>query len=133
MSIADRSSLLVVAASAAATFAVLSIWDRRRRLPRKRNPLPRDPFRAFKAFHWGNPATKTKRVNVPKAPRNLVELGSLESITYGTQKGNEDADYQHEFGSRGGKGKPTLAYDPESRRLHIVGGSYTVEDRGIVG
>ena len=102
------------------------------RRPRRNNPLSRNPYKAYKQFHWGNLSKKTRAISVAPTPKELVDLGTLENITYGTKKGGEDADYTHDFGKRG-RGKPRLAYDPTAKALHIVGGTYTVEDRGIVG
>jgi len=87
--------------------------------------------RAFKGFHWGRSSRRIIRSKPSPAPRALVKLGRLEAITYSTKKGGEFAHWEHEFGEEGGK-KPVLAMDPSNRRLHIVGGDYTVEDRGIV-
>lgn len=62
-----------------------------------------------------------------------MELGSLEAITYGTAKGGDGfSHYEHAFGEQGGR-KPVLAMDPRTKRLWIVGGRYTVTDRGIEG
>lgn len=126
----------IFAVAAAAGFAGASMFDqarpgRRRRNPRK-NLLSRNPFRAYKEFHWGRDPDGARSVAVPSSPKELVELGTLENVTYSTIKGDEDADYVHDFGTRG-RGKPTLAYDPKTKSLHVVGGTYTVEDRGIVG
>ena len=122
----------IVAGVAIGTFVALSWWGSRKSRGARRNPLPRDPYRAYRSFHWGNNPDKTKRVRLSKRPRRLVQLGALDAITYATRKGTEDADYVHRFGKRG-RGRPALAYDPDGRGLHIIGGKYTVEDRGIVG
>jgi hypothetical protein len=84
-------------------------------------------------FHWGHPARgKPRRVHVDGAPRVLVKLGSLQAVTYGTNKrGDGYSHYEHHFGEEGGK-KPALCMDVDTGRLHIVGGDYTVEERGIV-
>lgn len=88
--------------------------------------------RFYTRFHWGRRPTKRKRVKLPPTPRRLVELGTLEAVTYAAKKGAEGlVDYVHSFGEEGGA-KPTLAADPRSRRLHIVGGDYDVQGRGIV-
>ncbi len=87
---------------------------------------------AWEGFHWGRRARKVKRVRVPERPRELVELGRLEAVTYSTTKGGEGLQHwEHAFGEEGGR-KPVLAMDPDNERLHVVGGSYRVEDRGIV-
>lgn len=88
--------------------------------------------RLFEGFHWGRPARRVRTMRADKPPRALVELGKLESVTYATTKGKQRAKWAHEFAEDGGR-KPVLAMDADSKRLHIVGGSYTVEDRGIVG
>lgn len=86
---------------------------------------------AFEGFHWGRPSRRTVRARLSPRPRELVKLGALEAVAYRTQKGGERAVWEHEFGEGGGR-KPVLAMDPRTRRLHIVGGDYDVEDRGIV-
>lgn len=85
----------------------------------------------FAGFHWGDRSRKRLKVRPAPRPRALVKLGKLEAVAYSTHKGGERATWEHEFGEEGGR-KPTLAMDPETRRLHIVGGDYEVEDRGIV-
>lgn len=85
-----------------------------------------------RSFHWGRPARGVRRANVAPLPRMLTKLGSLEAIVYGTHKaGDGYSHYEHAFGEEGGK-KPDLAVDVDNGRLHIVGGSYRVEERGIV-
>jgi hypothetical protein len=70
-------------------------------------------------------------VKVAAAPRELAKLGTLEAVVYSTAKhGARRAHYEHEFGETG-KRKPILAMDPQSKRLHVVGGAYTVTGRGI--
>lgn len=69
--------------------------------------------------------------------KSLVDLGEVEAISYRTDKHHlEDTngkveDWRHEFGEDGGE-KPLLVYDRINQRLMLVGGSYTIEDRGIV-
>ncbi len=88
--------------------------------------------RAYEGFHWGRPARRLVRVRPSATPSELVQLGRLEAVTYSTKKGAEPAaHYEHAFGEEGGR-KPVLAMDSRNRRLHIVGGSYRVENRGIV-
>ncbi len=86
----------------------------------------------YQAFHWGHPAKSSRRVKVPKTPRTLVDLGRLDAVEYSTsKKGDGPSTYRHKFGEEGGR-RPRLAVDVESQRLHVVGGDYTVEPRGIV-
>lgn len=127
-----QNPLMLFGLSALAGFmAAGAIWGKKRRRNERKKPLPRNPRKAYKAFHWGNEPDRVREVDVPETPRDLVELGDLQSVTYATNKGGEEADYFHDFGKRGRR-RPTLAYDPDGRGLHIVGGAYTVEDRGIV-
>ncbi len=102
--------------------------------PAKRAGRVAEARRQWEEFHWGRQSRGApKRANVPIAPEVLVKLGSLEAVTYRTTKGREPVThYTHEFGETGGK-KPTLAMDPETKRLHIIGGGYTVTRRGIEG
>lgn len=86
----------------------------------------------FSDLHWGIEPRKLARVRPPHAGPALTELGQLVSLEYSTEKeGDGPSLYTHKFGEEGGR-KPTLAVDPTTRDLHIVGGSYTVERRGIV-
>ncbi len=86
---------------------------------------------AFEGFHWGRKAKHARRVRVSPRPRSLATLGKLVAVTYATKKGDETAHWEHTFGEEGGR-RPVLAVDPDTNRLHIVGGDYRVEDRGIV-
>ena len=63
-----------------------------------------------------------------------TKLGKLIKVTYQTRKGNEDGGkpifWEHEFGEESGK-RPDLVMDAD-KKLHIVGGNYTVEEAGII-
>jgi hypothetical protein len=86
----------------------------------------------FKDLHWGIEPRRVSRVRPSHAGPALTELGRLESVEYSTTKQGDGASvYHHAFGEEGGR-KPVLAVDPQTRDLHIVGGSYTVERKGIV-
>ncbi len=59
-----------------------------------------------------------------------MKLGTLHSVCYQTKKKGEPVQlFEHEFEGK----KPWLAMDVENKRLHLLGGSYTVNSRGIVG
>ncbi len=65
-----------------------------------------------------------------KTPDVAVKLGSVHSITYRTKKRGEAAQlFEHEFEGR----RPWLAMDVDNKRLHFLGGSYTVTADGITG
>ncbi len=81
-------------------------------------------------FHWGIPARRLKRRKVSPEPKVLAELGELVSVTYRTRKRGESAQFfEHEFEGR----KPRLGMDVRNKRLHLVGGTYTVTKEGITG
>lgn len=87
----------------------------------------------FRAFHKENERARVKAARgVPPRPRALAELGELYAVTYRTNKGDGGRYlYEHKLGEEGGR-KPRLAVDVDADRLHIVGGDYRVEPRGIV-
>ena len=62
-------------------------------------------------------------------PDVVTELGHMEAVEYQADRGDGLHSYRHEFEDP----LPTLAVDPESRRLIIVEGGYTVTPRGIEG
>ena len=69
---------------------------------------------------------------VPPRPSILAELGELEAVTYRANKGDGKlVSYEHMFGEEGGR-RPVLAADVDRKRLHVLGGDYTIEPRGIV-
>lgn len=81
-----------------------------------------------RAFTWGRPAHRVRRANVSPAPRALTELGRLKAVIYSVNKeGDGPSEYIHEFEAP----RPALAMDIDNRRLHVVGGGYTVTRRGI--
>jgi hypothetical protein len=82
------------------------------------------------AFHWGNPARRVVARRASKPPEVAVKLGKLHSVTYETTKRGERARlFEHAFEGH----RPDLAMDIDNRRLHLVGGSYTVTADGIAG
>lgn len=88
--------------------------------------------RRFASFHWGRSAKRRRQVTTARTPRALVELGQLEAIEYGTHKTGDGASiYRHTFGGKG-KRRPRLAVDVDGDQLHVIGGDYTVQARGIV-
>lgn len=83
----------------------------------------------YEAFHWGRPADATAAWEAPLVrPHDvLTELGELAEIAYETHK-DERAIWVHPFESP----RPVLASTAKGR-LVVVGGSYRVTRRGIVG
>jgi len=63
----------------------------------------------------------------------LVVLGQIDFIYYVTRKSLYDFEldsFIHEFGEEGGE-KPLLLYDRLNKKQWIVGGDYTITERGI--
>jgi len=81
-------------------------------------------------FHWGIPARRVKSRKVSPVPKVLTELGEVVSVTYRTHKRGESAQFfEHEFEGR----RPRLGMDIRNKRLHFLGGDYTVTKEGITG
>lgn len=84
--------------------------------------------REFRGFHWGRPAKRVRRERLPETEGVLVEIGELLGLAYRTDKGGDgEEDWLHWHDEP----RPRLAYDPDTRDLFILGGGYTVTDRGI--
>lgn len=105
--------------------------DRRKNPRRTTSERLQDAQDFYQEFHWGDAPRKTVKRKASKRPKVGVKLGKLHSVAYETHKDGEDAVWEHEFGEEGGK-KPDLVMDIDNDKLHIVGGSYKVEGRGIV-
>ena len=88
---------------------------------------------AYRAAHWGDEPETIEIVEPSEmAPRGtLIGMGHLVEATYETTKGGGPlTHYVHEFGEGGER--PVLAFD-DSKRLFIIGGTYTVTTHGIEG
>ena len=94
--------------------------------------------KAFKSFHWGDdpdalvPTVAAART---RAGDVVVSIGELVSVVYETEKAGQLYDWEHEFEGE----RPELAHitdrsgNSKSPSLVIVGGTYKVNSRGIVG
>lgn len=61
-------------------------------------------------------------------------IGPVYFVVYNTRKAQdnfEGGQYTHEFGEEGGR-RPSASYDAAIERVLLRGGSYVIEDRGIV-
>lgn len=83
----------------------------------------------YESFHWGNQPDDIKEVAIPDAPRTLVEIGKLEGVIYRTAKGKRKQESWVHFHDEGEP--PTLAYDPKTHQLYILGGKYKITPHGI--
>lgn len=82
--------------------------------------------------HWGDPGTDPDQVLPVADPteRCFVVLGTLACLGYETfKRGAGHALWVHEFSRK----RPVLCFSRKTKRLVIAGGSYTVNERGIVG
>lgn len=80
----------------------------------------------YEAFHWGeHPA----EIDVAEfdVPSVVWVLGEVVEITYRASKAHKRHHWRHKFG----RPRPRLAHG--CGRLWLMGGSYTVNERGIVG
>jgi len=81
-------------------------------------------------FHWGIPARGIKTMRFSADPKVGVQLGQVAEITYKTNKRGEKAKFfTHDFEGP----LPKLVMDVKTKRLHLVGGGYTVTADGITG
>lgn len=99
----------------------------------------------YRRTHWGQRGSENVR-SAKEASKPMVTCGAATSITYTTKKGDDQeiTDYVHPFGEGAPRGKrvvlPILLehrcsdrHCPQNGAFSLVGGSYTVESRGIVG
>lgn len=100
-------------------------YEVRRGRARRENP---DTARAYREFHWGEPAKSSRTVRVPNA-RELYELGKIVRVDYLTSKGGKEGIWFHEFSDP----LPTLTATPGGKLGPIVGGRARVTERGIEG
>jgi len=98
----------------------------------KKNPglaqATRLAARRFAGFHGETPS-ESVRVKLPPAPKAMYTLGELEAVTYNAVVDGEHARYIHRFKK---KSRPLLAVSSDGKQLYLIGGSYSITDRGIV-
>jgi hypothetical protein len=66
--------------------------------------------------------------------KDLVELGEVSNVVYVARKAQSnfsEVEWDHEFGEEGGE-PPIAFFDKLKRRIFLVGGTYRVEEPGIV-
>jgi hypothetical protein len=85
----------------------------------------------------GNQSLPLNDLGITQNGKQFYDIGECHTISYRADKHHlEDsngkvAEYIHEFGEDNGV-KPTMVYDSLNKTIQLVGGSYHVEDRGIV-
>jgi hypothetical protein len=88
-----------------------------------------DAVDEYEAFHWGNRPDSIEEVEIPDPPRTLVKIGALEGVIYRTAKGKRKQESWVHFHDE--KERPTLAYDPRTGQMYILGGKYKITPHGI--
>lgn len=84
--------------------------------------------RAYTDLHEGLPPDRVSRVKLRAQPKKLIALGRITDVVYEKATPEGKPLYHHDFASHA---RPLLARD-EHGKLHVLGGRYTVNERGIV-
>lgn len=87
----------------------------------------------------GNQSLNLSDLGLEEDGKQYYEIGPCFTISYiadkhhleGSVQQKNGSEYIHEFGEDGGE-TPIMIYDALNKKIQLVGGSYKVEDRGIV-
>lgn len=82
---------------------------------------------AFRAFSGMEPG-RLVEVKAGSVPRVAWLLGEMEEVLYNTERDGKRERYLHKFKKTA---RPLIAVDPETGSAFLVGGDYTVTDRGF--
>lgn len=82
---------------------------------------------AFEDFTGDRP-TKVRRARLDDKPVTAWQMGPAVGVAYEAVRDGEKAQYFHEFAK---KARPTLVARDDGRQLYLIGGDYTVTERGI--
>lgn len=97
---------------------------------RRRNPSQRDELetaaRAFEEF-TGHEATRVERHKGSRHRAGWL-LGRITALSYIATRDGESAEYVHRFKRRS---RPQLVSSHDGSQLYLLGGAYSVTDRGI--
>ena len=109
----------------------LRSWSAPARVRNPRKTSVKDAVQVYQDVHWGAPDTMPDAMVDVADPRerNFAVLGELVEIVYSTDKGEGVVEYEHAFK----RPRPLLMFSPQTKRLLVGGGSYTVNGRGVVG
>lgn len=90
-----------------------------------------EALQLYQGIHWGHEPQKIEVHEDIEIPSVVVNLGILRAVLYQTSKKGDDNEslYWHTFKLP----FPNLCVIPGSNKLVIVGGGYTVKNKGIVG
>lgn len=110
-----------------------SLKQKPRKRKLRRNPAGaghvavRQARKLFADFRGEQPR-ELVRVRLPKKPGALLTVGECIGIMYRTRRDGQVDNYLHRFKK---KARPTLAVSSDGRQLYLLGGAYSVTDRGI--
>lgn len=100
---------------------------------RQKNPAPtaRELAQAERAFErfTGHRAKVLEQHFLPRASGAAWALGPVPEIRYIATRNGETVEYVHKFRT---KSRPLLAATSDGSMLYLLGGAYSVTDRGIV-
>lgn len=82
---------------------------------------------AFRAFSGMEPGQLLEVKSGP-VPKVAWLLGELEEVLYNTERDGKRERYLHKFKKTA---RPLIAVDPDTGKPFLVGGDYTVTDRGF--
>lgn len=84
----------------------------------------------FEKFHWGKEYNNVYHFEYDSSLDDVYIVGTLALVGYITKKTGDRGEtlYVHAFHN-----PPPLLVKDDKNRLHILGGGYNVENRGIVG
>lgn len=92
--------------------------------PRARIQAAVDRFTGFR----GEPPASIERVRVPPVDPVVLTLGVCTGIMYATTRDGRHEKYLHRFKQTA---RPLLAVSSDGHSLYLIGGSYSVTDKGI--
>lgn len=81
----------------------------------------------YQDFHGEEP-TSVHKMRIGATPKVLYTLGDLHSVTYVADRDGRRNLFVHKFKV---KNRPLLTVTKDGRQLYMLGGAYSVTDRGI--
>lgn len=87
----------------------------------------RQAVKLYRDFRGEEPRGFVK-VKMPALPTAMLTVGECLGIMYRTRRDGKVEDYLHRFAK---KARPTLAVSSDGLQLFLLGGAYSVTDRGI--
>lgn len=100
-------------------------------MSRKKNPHLEYIKKGAKLYEdfSGHKAEIVGKVNKPKIPDVLVQVGMIDFIGYTTVRDGRKEEYVHKFK---GSAKPLFCVSPDGKHIFLIEGRYDFTERGIV-